>query len=495
MLNAHIMNYAILYINKYIPYVPRYFFSSFKIKMSDEEKNRQHLSYLVKQLTNTGTEEVNQERFKQLKSICKKSDYFILKLHEYIFKQFKKKHAEIRFNCFIICDEIFRKSHAFRCLILQDFKLLTDLVLGYPDKCLVEPVAVAKKLQKRAIEAIKEWSIKYGSSYPDIPRFMDYLILKRNVDFHFSAIMTPVEQFEARREEYEADQEKRKTISEVKNVFQAISESINADISVFSNCFNILIPHIDDFFIALPDDLETDSKDILSEKYSDNFLGSKVTENITADKEEVDGHVDLSENIKVDLSTIQEVHENKNNCDVIQNLIEVYKLINKKWLPEINKLEKSLKPHKEFEETLMNSLVKIKESLLHAVKRYKSINIVPMMASDESNIENSDGFDEDDEDDFIEIDTIVQSEPEQLDLNSVSTPFKSSKFPNSFESASLGYSDVAGPSGYKRKQNSVKTSKLVDQTPEGFSTDWKTPVAYVNPMAGLSQVCSALLQV
>ncbi|XP_071543696.1 UV-stimulated scaffold protein A-like [Panulirus ornatus] len=124
----------------------------------ENDQHAYHLKKLIEELTTSGKEKLNEETFKKVKKICKSSDIYVIELYRLLSKQLRKKHAEIRYSAFQICDEIFRRSHCFRELLLKDFNIFVDLVLGLnPHKPLPKPEAVARKLKQKCVEAIQYW--------------------------------------------------------------------------------------------------------------------------------------------------------------------------------------------------------------------------------------------------------------------------------------------------------------------------------------------------
>ncbi|ROT76257.1 hypothetical protein C7M84_005151 [Penaeus vannamei] len=144
---------------------------SLQLKMFPERNEDQHAYQLrksVEDLTTSGKDKLDEETFKKVKKICKKSDFYVIELYKLLCKHLKKNHAEIRYSAFQICDEIFRRSHCFRELLLKDFKTFADLTLGLdPKKPLPKPKAVAQKLKQKCVETIQQWYDSYSHDDQD----------------------------------------------------------------------------------------------------------------------------------------------------------------------------------------------------------------------------------------------------------------------------------------------------------------------------------------
>ena len=61
---------------------------------------------------------------------CRISDDYVSQCYELLWSQLKREHAEIRLSTFQIIDELFRRSHKFRCLLLENFQAYLELTLG-----------------------------------------------------------------------------------------------------------------------------------------------------------------------------------------------------------------------------------------------------------------------------------------------------------------------------------------------------------------------------
>lgn len=93
-----------------------------------------------------------------------------------------KDHAEIRLSAFQIIDDLFRRSHLFRELLLSDFQRFTHLVTGIDSKePLPLPKAVASKLKEKSLLAIRQWHDKFGEGYPRLKISYNYLKTNRKV--------------------------------------------------------------------------------------------------------------------------------------------------------------------------------------------------------------------------------------------------------------------------------------------------------------------------
>lgn len=93
-----------------------------------------------------------------------------------------KKHAEVRLSTFQLIDYLFTRSHAFRELLISDFKGFAKLVTDTdPQNPLPPPKDAAARLKKSSLLAIKEWYHKYGHGYPKLKLGFNYLKFNKKV--------------------------------------------------------------------------------------------------------------------------------------------------------------------------------------------------------------------------------------------------------------------------------------------------------------------------
>merc|ERR1712048_1067131 len=100
-------------------------------------------------------------------------------------EQLKKGHAEIRFSAVQVIDQVFMRSHAFRCCFANDmhqffrFAVETDpMHLPLPP-----PKAAAKELKLLALLCLYKWREKYGRHYKKFEGGYQYLINVKKVKF------------------------------------------------------------------------------------------------------------------------------------------------------------------------------------------------------------------------------------------------------------------------------------------------------------------------
>lgn len=512
-----------------------------------EEQIFDNLKYLVKKLTISGKDDLNPSLMKKLKHICKQSDTYVTKAYHIIMQQFEKKHAEIRFSCFAIFDQLFNRSHCFRCLVLNDFTKLIDLVLGPTGKKHdLKPLSVAIKLKKNAIIAIKMWHDKFGEAYKLLAIGVDYMINCKYVNFVSMTAMTPGERAQEEESQRLSKELELKRVTKLKVELAEVTPQIEADLIAFRNCFQLLIPNVENFFIPVSDEMAEsngaefmpDSEDCDAKKVDvNNLLNSNELDTPTASDEDdsLQGGISDSEiygseyvrssgilkatSIKIDLSALNTVEETKDNQFVVENLKELFVTLKKKWLLTIEKMQTLLLPYCENNADTVEKMTKIYTALESAVNSYSSISIIPYKehyvkrASGSREAVDRACYSSDSEDDFIEVTDsdprvaqALQSEAELLGLLERPSCSKLAKWnldSNAGSSSSKGLAaQETGTNGVSKLNGTASSSSIPQtqltlsmkkcssdqKTPENFLGEWTPPVLYANPLAGLGQV-------
>ena len=110
------------------------------------------------------------------------SDACIRTAHDTVMSHLGENHAEVRLSAFQVIDELFRRSHLFRELLLSDFQKFSGLVTGTdPRQPLPLPKMVSSKLKEKSLLAIRQWHDKFGEGYPRLKLSYNYLKMNKKV--------------------------------------------------------------------------------------------------------------------------------------------------------------------------------------------------------------------------------------------------------------------------------------------------------------------------
>ncbi|XP_031572194.1 UV-stimulated scaffold protein A-like [Actinia tenebrosa] len=399
----------------------------------------EELGELIEDLTTTGKPSLDEKQIKRVKNICKTSNSYVNHAYHILITQLKKKHSEIRFSCFQIIQELFSRSHVFRELILGEFQVFMELVIGVDSNIpLPPPLKTAKTLKEKGVEAVESWHQKYGSHYKKLD--LGYQYLKRIKHIEFDAIRTRSLAERRQAEEREKRRQKilQKKIDKAENEIAEQTGHIELCLTEINNCFKLLLPHPDDYEvhclelekedithqITTGNDLDTPGKKDGKEKSLTNMT-SNTNSNSTNDTDiECDGsnqedtgtkenqREDLvkdhglgsrSYEINLEVNTFQPtVDETEDNTIIINTVREMNKEITHKYLPMINQwLQVFTKAGHSHQRIL--SVIDLKRQLQSAKDKFNELNISPIKLGNKEENNSCDDDDDNDEDEFLDV--------------------------------------------------------------------------------------------
>ncbi|XP_056131643.1 UV-stimulated scaffold protein A isoform X2 [Lampris incognitus] len=207
-----------------------------------ELASRDRLSELVEELTMSGEPELNQDKMKEVKRICKGSNEYIDHVYHSVMSQLNEDHAEIRLSAFQIASELFSRSHHFRTLLVENFQDFLELTVetdsGQP---LPPPKEVARKLKTLAIRTVQSWHASFGTAYKKLA--LGYHFLKQiKVDFHDVQARTTVER---RREEERLSRMEIINSGRAEAAAKELEEfhqEIESTLTEMESCLKLLLP-------------------------------------------------------------------------------------------------------------------------------------------------------------------------------------------------------------------------------------------------------------
>ncbi|XP_043368606.1 UV-stimulated scaffold protein A isoform X2 [Dermochelys coriacea] len=359
----------------------------------------QKLSQLVEDLTTSGDPQLNPEKMKELKKICKTSDEHISRAYRLLMTQLNQEHAEIRFSAFQIVDELFTRSHQFRTLIISNFQEFLELTIETDyEQPLPPPKEVAQKLKKTAIKSVQDWHEKYGEAYKKLSLGYHFLKQNKKVDFQDVNVRTVAERRREEEKQKRLDNIYKEKAKRAEKEMEEMSQEIQDTLTEMENCFRLLMPDPFDFTVndaELESVTERTAKEnkptsSLSMQIADrqpSLLGQMDDEQPCCSKDLpsvsprliVDRNRDLNEELELpeqkeidrgecseaeiiaaatddddyetfvrnhglgshkyalnlEISTDVKVHENEDNTAIINNIIDAHKLIRNKFLPSV----------------------------------------------------------------------------------------------------------------------------------------------------------------
>ncbi|KAI8811865.1 hypothetical protein BJ742DRAFT_104881 [Cladochytrium replicatum] len=204
------------------------------------------LEELVERIVTRGLLKLDEANLKCIKEACKKNPVDnVLATHDFVWSHLQKRHAQIRYSCVQLIDELFSRSHLFREKCLEKFPEFLQCTLGIQDHPLPPPRAWAEKLLQLTLGIIKEWHTKFGEAYQQLDVGVKFLketlgVSLEHDDIHFP---TPAAQ-RARELRSKAFKTERYKIlmAELDQLEHDIIENLNR----MNQCFSILVPSFED---------------------------------------------------------------------------------------------------------------------------------------------------------------------------------------------------------------------------------------------------------
>ncbi|KAM8804271.1 UV-stimulated scaffold protein A isoform 2-T2 [Rhynchonycteris naso] len=203
----------------------------------------QKLSELVEDLTTSGEPQLNPEKIKELKKICKSSEEQLSHTYHLLMTQLSQEHAEIRLSAFQIVDELFARSHLFRVLVVSNFQEFLELTLGTEHRRpLPPPREVAQKLRQAVILAVQGWNEKFGAAYKKLALGYHFLKHSQQVDFQDVNARTLAERKREEEKQRRLDRIYRERSEQAVQEMEEMSEEIQGCLTEVNNCFRLLVP-------------------------------------------------------------------------------------------------------------------------------------------------------------------------------------------------------------------------------------------------------------
>ncbi|XP_041609147.1 UV-stimulated scaffold protein A isoform X1 [Vulpes lagopus] len=203
----------------------------------------QKLSKLVEELTTSGEPQLNPEKMKELKKICKSSEEHLSHTYHLLTTQLSQEHAQIRLSAFQAIDELFARSHQFRMLVVSNFQEFLDLTLGTDhEQPLPPPREVAQKLRQAATRAVHEWNEKYGAAYKKLALGYHFLRHSKQVDFQDVSARTLAERKREEEKQKRLDRIYKERSERAVREMEEMSEEIRSCLTEVETCFRLLVP-------------------------------------------------------------------------------------------------------------------------------------------------------------------------------------------------------------------------------------------------------------
>ncbi|XP_023184717.1 UV-stimulated scaffold protein A isoform X1 [Xiphophorus maculatus] len=426
-----------------------------------ELSQRERLSQLVEELTTSGHPQLNQDKVKELKKICKASNDCIDHVYHSVMSQLNQEHAEIRLSAFQIASDLFSRSHHFRTLLVDNFQEFLELTVETDsEQPLPPPKEVARKLRSLAVQTVQSWHTSYGSAYKKLELGYHFLKQVKKVDFQDAEARTVTER---RREEERQRKMERIYKARVEAATKEMEESyqdIEAALTEMESCMKLLFPEFGlagspadnsgpsdgqpDKGCQADDDEPCCSKNLRErrdcreeekeeeEEHSDTENREKSCEEERKEDEEGRTKAEMEEDgegaedssqeesdeedsfirnsglishtysLDVSLSPVLHVKETEDNEPVVSTMMELHRVISSKHLPAVQGwVQVFTKSHAEPQ--LLRRALSLRKSLEAALQKHRELHIDCKTRVRRVMKATSDGEEDDDNDEFEEV--------------------------------------------------------------------------------------------
>ncbi|XP_047423134.1 UV-stimulated scaffold protein A isoform X3 [Sciurus carolinensis] len=175
----------------------------------------QKLSKLVEELTTSGEPQLNPEKMKELKKICKSSEEQLGHAYRLLKTQLTQDHAE-------------------------EF---LELTLGTDhEQPLPPPREAAQRLRQAAMRAVEGWNERFGEAYKKLALGYHFLKHTKKVDFQDVNCRTLVERRREEQKQKHLDKIYSERAKQAEREMEEMSAEIGCCLTEVENCFRLLVP-------------------------------------------------------------------------------------------------------------------------------------------------------------------------------------------------------------------------------------------------------------
>ncbi|RUP47848.1 hypothetical protein BC936DRAFT_145270 [Jimgerdemannia flammicorona] len=416
------------------------------------------LANLIVSLTTTGEWILNNQKLKELKSLCKKSDSIVENAYRLTWAQLEKNHAQIRYSSLQLVEQLFSRSHHFRQLLAADYPSFLQLTVGIHRKTLPPPENVAAKLAEYGTTLVKQWYEKFGDTYK--PLTLGYQYLKNNMRVNFADLSLASYTTRAREQEQREAALKisrQRKFEKIRADFDGQINDIQENLRNMETCFEILVPKPDeninlDFDSLLRGVSGADPAAVGAT--SGSLKNTIATHGLGSSRYRLTIH--LSAENPMDVS------ETADNEAVYENLREYYGVLTKKHVDVVagwlDGLMKSESEHSEARDSMLKKVIDLKNALRVAKNKSELVGL------------KSNRNDDNDDDEGIEFEEVP------IPANAGEGPSRSSKQHGSA---------AAGGDREKRLGSTTTSSKQLPPAhrvfPLAFEPEMEEDVTYARP--------------
>ncbi|CAN7999789.1 unnamed protein product [Ixodes pacificus] len=317
------------------------------LRNSEQEKQVAELSELIDELTSPGSEQSKEKKLKRLKKLCRTSDDLLKHTYHLIMKALEEDDSETRLDAVRLTDELFKRSHLFRTLLLEHFEKFMELVAETNlDLPLPGSEAAARNLKEKSLAVIDEWHEKFGANYKLLSLAVNFLKNRK----------------QAQRRTEEQPAWAQRMLNEISDR----TPDVQLVITQMENCFRLLVPH---------------------EIAGGNPEPPPEPEPETSQAERLRGHaVSATFTLEIQVPQVVRMNETTDNADLLDNLRRLHHELMTVFFPLVKKWLKGLAKISHPPDILRNT-IDLKCSIEAAHEKFGELHVEPEASSDDSDLE------------------------------------------------------------------------------------------------------------
>ncbi|XP_043112973.1 UV-stimulated scaffold protein A isoform X2 [Puntigrus tetrazona] len=392
-----------------------------------DQTMRDNLLHLVEELTTSGEPQLNQDKMKEVKKICKVSTDYVDHFYHLIMTQLNQEHAEIRLSAFQMVNEIFSRSHHFRGLLITNFQEFLELTVETDaEQPLPPPKEVARKLRTLAIQTVQSWHATYGEAYKKLSLGYHFLKQIKKVDFHDVEARTLAERKRQEEKQKRLERIYKEKLEKAKREMEEMTTEIEENLTEMNNCIKLLATGDLNLFNeeasvantsagadnvseqpCCSKDLSNEQNGKMTEKTNDEGQTDKCSDE--SDAEEVPdedaflrstGLMSYRYQLELSVSTDLKLRETEENEAIVNTVRDLHRLITSRHLPLVQSwIQVFTKVG--VEEQLMRRATELKKSLEHVLRKHECLHID--YKNRERRVMRAPEDGEDDDDDFVDV--------------------------------------------------------------------------------------------
>ncbi|KAK7138463.1 hypothetical protein R3I94_013935 [Phoxinus phoxinus] len=366
-----------------------------------DQTMRDKLSQLVEELTTSGEPQLNQDKMKEVKKMCKLSNDYIDHFYHLIMTQLNQEHAEIRLSAFQMLSEIFSRSHHFRGLLITHFQEFLELTVETDaEQPLPPPKEVARKLRTLAIQTVQSWHATYGEAYKKLSLGYHFLKQIKKVDFHDVEARTLAERKRQEEKQKRLERIYKERLDKAKQEMAEMTTGIEETLTEMNNCIKLLATDDLNLFNEEAEvansssgaedrsdrpcgskDLSNEQNGKMSEKRSDEGQADESSdESDTGDVPDVNvflrstGLMSYKYQLELDVCTDLQVRETEENEALVNTVRDLHRLVTTRHLPLVQSWVQVF-TKVGVEEELMRRATELKRSLELALSKHEDLHI------------------------------------------------------------------------------------------------------------------------